>query len=309
MITSVFKKSTPFNFSLVVILMLVFFFLYEIQDSTWTSSTILIAQRVGLFLVLLATVFLNSFIAKKNGLSRDSTYVAFFTFLFLIFFPDLFNNPNLILANFFILLAIRRLISLQTLKEAKEKIFDASIWIFIATLFQFWSILYLLLVFVSIVFHVSRDYRNWFIPFIALFAVTILFIACSLFFDINSITFLQDSSQIDLSLDYFKNNYQNAAFAIYITIALFFVISMFSSLSSRPLVLDSSYKKIIISFFISIVIFILSAAKSNELLVFTFAPLAIMATAHIEIAKPNLKEEIVLFVLILCSLFAFFAQL
>lgn len=309
MITSVFKKSTPFNFSLVVILMLVFFFLSQIQDLTWTKSTIYILQRVGLFLVLFATVFLNSFISKKNGLSRDSTYTAFFTFLYLIFFPDLFNKPNLILANFFVLLAIRRLVSLQTLKESKEKLFDASLWIFIAALFQFWSILYILLVFISVIFHVSRDYRNWVIPFIALFAVSILFVAVSLIFDVHSIRFLQESSQIDLSLDYFSNNYQNAAFAIYTTTALFFVVSMFSSLSSRPLVLLSSYKKVIASFFIGILVFVLSAHKSNETLVFTFAPLAIMTTAHIEISQPKLKEEIVLFVLIACSLFAFFSQL
>ena len=309
MITSVFKKSTPFNFSLVVILMLVFFFLSQIQDLTWTKSTIYILQRVGLFLVLFATVFLNSFISKKNGLSRDSTYTAFFTFLYLIFFPGLFNNPNLILANFFVLLAIRRLVSLQTLKESKEKLFDASLWIFIAALFQFWSILYILLVFISVIFHVSRDYRNWVIPFIALFAVSILFVAVSLIFDVHSIRFLQESSQIDLSLDYFSNNYQNAAFAIYTTTALFFVVSMFSSLSSRPLVLLSSYKKVIASFFIGILVFVLSAHKSNETLVFTFAPLSIMTTAHIEISQPKLKEEIVLFVLIACSLFAFFSQL
>jgi len=309
MITSVFKKSTPFNFSLVVILMLVFFFLYQIQEVAWTKSTILILQRVGLFLVLFATVFLNSFISKKNGLSRDSTYTAFFTFLFLIFFPDLFNDPNLILANFFVLLAIRRLVSLQTLKESKEKLFDASLWIFMAALFQFWSILYILLVFISVIFHVSRDYRNWVVPFIALFAVTILFVACSLIFDFHSIKFLQESSRVDLRLDYFTNNYQNAAFAIYVTVALFFVTSMFLTLSSRPLVLLSSYKKVLASFFIGVLIFVLSNNKSNGVLVFTFAPLAIMATSHIEISQPKLKEEIVLFVVLVCSFFAFFSQL
>jgi hypothetical protein len=309
MITSVFKKSTPLNFSLVVILMLVFFFLFQIRELTWTNSVILIIQKTGLLCILLGTIFLTSFISKRNGLSRDSTYTAFFYFLFLLFFPDLFNNPNLILANLFVLLAIRRLVSLQTLKETKEKLFDASLWIFIAALFQFWSILYILLVFISVIFHVSRDYRNWVIPFIALFAVSILFISCSLIFDINSIAFLQENSKIDFNVNYFTNNYQNAAFSIYITVALFFVISIFSTLSSRPLVLLSSYKKVIASFFIGVLVFILSANKSNELLVFTFAPLAILATAHIEIAQPKLKEEIVMFVLLACSLFAFFSQL
>ncbi|MBW4358937.1 DUF6427 family protein [Flavobacterium taihuense] len=309
MITSVFKKSTPLNFSLVVILMLVFFFLYQIQDVTWTKSLISILQKTGLLVILLATIFLSSFISKRNGLSRDSTYTAFFCFLFLVFFPDLLKNPNLILSNFFVLLAIRRLVSLQTLKESKEKLFDASLWIFIAALFQFWSILYILLVFISVIFHVSRDYRNWVIPFIALFAVSILFVLCSLILQIDSIAFLQESSKINFSIDYFTNNYQNVAFSIYITVALFFVISMFSSLSSRPLVLLSSYKKVIASFFIGVLVFVLSANKSNELLVFTFSPLAIMATAHIEISQPKLKEEIVLFALLACSFFAFFSQL
>ncbi|HEU4791470.1 MAG TPA: DUF6427 family protein [Flavobacterium sp.] len=309
MITSVFKKSTPLNFSLVVILMLVFFFLYQTQDVTWSNSVISIVQRLGLLVVLLASIFLTSFISKRNGLSRDSTYTAFFYFLFLLFFPNLLNNTNLILANFFILLALRRLVSLQTLKETKEKLFDASLWIFIAALFQFWSILYILLVFISVIFHVSRDYRNWVIPFIALFAVSILFVLCSLIFDIHSIAFLQEKSRISLSLDYFANNYQNAAFSIFATIALFFVISMFSTLSSRPLVLLSSYKKVIASFFIGIFVFVLSDNKSNELLVFTFAPLAIMATSHIEISQPKLKEEIVMFVLLACSFFTFFSQL
>ena len=309
MITSVFKKSTPFNFSLVVILILVFFFLYQIHDLTWTNTLSLILKKIGLLCILLGTVFLTSFISKRNSLSKDSTYTAFFYLLLLLFFPSLLNNPSLIISNFLVLLAIRRLISMQTLKESKEKIFDASLWIFLAALFHFWSILYLLLIFISIIFHVSRDYRNWILPFIAFFAVSILFISVSLFYNIDSVTFLKTSSKIDFDIDYFTNNYQNAAFSIYITIALFFLISMFTTLSNRPLVLHASYKKVIASFFIGLVIFIISANKSNDLLVFTFAPLAIMATSHIEIAPPRLKEEIVVAVFVACSMFCFFSQL
>jgi hypothetical protein len=84
---------------------------------------------------------------------------------------------------------------------------------------------------------------------------------------------------------------------------------MFLSLSNRPLLLHTSFKKIIASFFIGVIIFIISSNKSNDLLIFTFAPLAIMATSHIEIAQEKLKQELVLGVLILCSLFTFFSQL
>ncbi|MDI5898096.1 DUF6427 family protein [Flavobacterium sp. LB2P84] len=309
MITSVFRKSTPLNFSLVVILMLVFFSIYQFQEVSWANSFFLILKKVGLFCVLLASVFITDFVAKKNGLSKDSTYTIFFYFLFLLFFPSGLDNLNLILSNFFILLALRRLISLQSLKASKEKIFDASLWIFLAALFHFWSIIFLVLVFISIIFHVSRDYRNWILPFIAFFIVVVLFMIYATVFDLNVIEYILKSVQINFEIDYFTNNYQNGALSIYATVALFFLVSMFATLSNRPQLLHTSFKKIIASFFIGVVIFLISDNKSNDLLLFTFAPLAMMATSHIEIPQEKLNQELVMYVLTACSLFAFFSQL
>lgn len=309
MITSVFRKSTPLNFSLVVILMLIFFLLFQFQDLSWTNSFFSILQKGGLFCVVVASVFITDFVAKKNGLSKDSTYTIFFYFLFLLFSPSVLNNTNLLISNFFILLALRRLISLQSLKASKEKIFDASLWIFLAALFHFWSIIFIVLVFISIIFHVSRDYRNWILPFIAFFIAVIMFLLFATVFDLNVIEYILKSVQINFKIDYFTNNYQNGALSIYATVALFFLVSMFATLSNRPQLLHTSFKKIIASFFIGVIIFLISDNKSNDLLLFTFAPLAILAASHIEMPQLKLKQEMVLFVLITCGLFAFFSQL
>ena len=309
MITSVFRKSTPLNFLLVGILMLFFFLTYQFQDLSWTNSFFSILTKGGLFCLLLGSIFITNFVAKKNGLSKDSTFTVFFFFLFLLFFPSLLNNINLIVSNFFILLALRRLISLQSLKASKEKIFDASFWIFLAALFHFWSIIFIVLVFISIIFHVSRDYRNWVLPFIAFFIVVVLFLIFATLFNLHGVEYLFKSIQTDFEISYFTNNYQNGALSIYATMALFFLFSMFSTLSNRPQLLHTSYKKIIASFFIGVLIYIVSANKSNDLLIFTFAPLAIMASSHIEIPQLRLNQEIVLFVVIACSMFAFFTQL
>jgi hypothetical protein len=309
MITSVFKKSTPLNFSLVVILILIFFLMYQFQDVSWMNSGILIVKKAVILSVLLASVLITNFVAKKNGLSKDSSYTIFFYFLFLLFFPSLLDNINLVVSNFFILLALRRLISLQSLKASNEKIFDASLWIFVASLFHFWSLLFIVLVFLSILFHVSREFKNWVLPFIALLIVGIISIFLSMIFNVSIIEFLNKNATTNFEINYFTNNYQNGALSIYATVALFFVISMFATISHRPLLLHNSFKKIIAAFFIGVLIFVVSPNKSNDLLVFTFAPMAIMATSHIEIAQLKLKQEMVFFVLIACSLFAFFSQL
>lgn len=309
MITSVFKKSTPLNYSLVVILILVFFFMFQIRETSWINSYFTIFQKVSLLCFVFASFFMVNFIVKKNGLSKDNGYAIFFYLLFLLFFPTIFDNPNVVYANFFILLALRRLISLQSLKASKEKIFDASFWIFVASLFQFWSVLFLILVFISIVFHVSRDYRNWVLPFVALLAVAIVFYMISLMFHIDVAAFFQKRAVINFRIDYFKNNYENGALSIYAAAVIFFLFSMLTTLSNRPQIVHTSYKKVVACFFIAVLVYILSPDKSNDLLLFSIAPLSIMAASHVEYMQQKLNNEIVFYVLILCSLFTFFSQL
>jgi hypothetical protein len=309
MITSIFKKSTPINYSLIGILVVLFFFLYQFQTVSVVASTSEILKKIGILGLLFASLFLSNFIVKKNGLTKDSSYTILFYFIFLLFFPNTFNNLNLLLANFFILLAMRRLVSLQTLKAPKEKIFDAALWIFVASLFQFWCVIFIVLVYISIVFHVSRDYRNWLIPFVALFTTAVIFIFYALLFDNSVIVNYLASEKMSFELDYFTNKYQNIAFSIYAVFVVFFLFPSIFSLTNKPLNLQASYKKVIFSVLLGIIIFIISTNKNSDLLVFTILPMSIMATNTIEYLQNKIQQEIILAVSILCGLFCFFSQL
>ena len=309
MITSLFRKSTFLNYTVLILAVVIFFFLFQINNLETESSAASLVEKLAIVVLLFASLFIVNFIVKKNGLSKDSSYTLLFYFLFHLFIPDIFNNFNLLASNFFVLLAMRRLISLHSLKSAKEKVFDASLWIFVAALFHFWSILFIVLVFLSILFHVARDYRNWLLPFIAFFAATISFLMFTLMFDESRIDYVYASSQINLKVDYFTNNFQNLALSLYVMVAVFFLASLFLTLSNRPLLLHTSYKKILLLFLIGIVIFVISPVKSNELILFTAAPLAIMATAHIEMQQPQWQREVVLAATILLGFFTFFTQL
>jgi Family of unknown function (DUF6427) len=309
MITSLFRKSTPLNYSIVIIGVLFFFFLYQFKHISSDNSWQNLIEKCIILGTIFASLFVVNFIIKKNGLSKDSAYTVLFYLLFLLFFPSVLDNFNLIISNFCILLALRRLLSLQSLKSPKEKIFDASLWVFIASLFHFWSILFIIIVFISILFHVARDYRNWFLPFIAFFTTATIFVLASLFFNISWIANLLKQIKIDLKLDYFTNNYQNLALSLYATVSLFFIASLLLSMSNRPLILHPTYKKIISAFVIGVLIYIVSPNKSNDLLLFTIAPLAIITTSHIEMAQVKWQQEVVLSFLILGSFFIYFTQL
>ena len=309
MITSLFRKSTPLNYSLVIIGVLLGFYIIQIHLNLGDITGFVFMKDLLLLTIIYASLFTTNFITKKNGLSKDSAFTVLFYFLFLLFFPSVWNDFNLLISNFFILLALRRLLSMHSAKAPKEKIFDASLWIFFASFFHFWSILFILLVFISILFNTARDYRNWILPFIAFFVAATIFVLAALFFETNWISILFENMKINYKIDYFENNYQNLALSIYTTIALFFLVSMIFSLSKRALILQSSFNKIIAAIIIGIFIFIISPHKSNDILIYTIAPLSIMATSHIEMTKVKLQREIILGVLIICSFFVFFSQL
>ena len=309
MITSVFKKSTILNYSLVVVLLLFFFFIYQNSALPGSVKLIGVANNSLLIVLLLASFFLVNFMVKKNGLTKDSSYPILFFLLFLVLFPDIFNHSNLLFANFFLLLSMRRMISLQTLKAPKEKIFDASIWIFIASLFHFWCILFIVLVYISIIFHASRDFRNWLLPFVAFFTTAVIFVLAAIVFDATWLDYIVRQMQTNFELNYFTNNYQNAALSFYVVIAVYFVFSMMFSLTNRPLILQASYKKMIFAFLIGAIVFVLSPEKDNSLLLFTFLPLSVMGTNTIEYSQSKMYQEIVLVLLLIGSFCIFFMQL
>lgn len=309
MITTIFSKSRPFNYILVTALLIVCFFLYQLKNVEEIDSTIEIVKKATLLLLLVASLFISNFITKKNGLSKDNTFPFLFFFSFLILFPTTLGSSNLIISNFLVLLALRRLISLQSLVTPKEKIFDASLWIFLAALFHFWSILFIILVFVSIILHVARDYRNWILPYLAFITIAILFLLYAFIFDKTLVDNLLDKAYFSFDFNYFTNKFQNIALSIYVAITALFLFTQIVSLPSKPLIHHNSYKKIIIACFIGFAVYLLSPDKSNSILIYTFMPLCVMATGYFEGTQINWTKEATAILVVGLSFLSFFLQL
>jgi hypothetical protein len=309
MLASIFSKSRPINYVLVGVSLVVFYFLYLLKDMQWVQHYYMIAQKVGLLLLLGGSLLVTGFITLRNTLTKANSYDIVLFLLFLILFPTTLINQNIIVANFFLLLALRRLISLQSLISPKEKIFDASFWIFAASLFHFWCIIYIVLVFISIVFHVSRDYRNWIIPFIAFFAVGVIYSMLGLMLGHTFFSHIKNEIIPSFDFTYFENIYQNIALAIFASIAALFAGPYIVSIRSKPLNLQASHKKVLFSFLIGIAIYALSAGKNNSFLTFTFAPLAIMGGNYLEGQDNKWVREAVVWGITAIAVFIYIMQL
>ncbi|WP_396180440.1 DUF6427 family protein [Flavobacterium sp.] len=308
MIASLFSKTRPINYILILIMLFSCFFVYQFQvpNEDFTSGDLF--SKIGVFVLLLLSFFLVNFISLKNTLTQNDNYAILFFLVFILLFPTVLNNIKVVLSNVFLLLALRRLISLKTLNSSKEKIFDASFWIFLSAIFHFWSILYIILVFISIIFHSGKEYKNWILPFVSFLCVWILYIATSLIlfdnYSINKAVF-----QVSFNFFEFKNMYQNMAFSLFVSISVLFFASQTIDYQNKPLNMQASYKQVYFAFLLALGIYVFSANKSNDLLMYTFAPLAILGANMFEKMKNSIYKEVSLYLLFGVGLFFFFAQL
>src|SRR5660397_114463 len=147
MLTSFFSKSKPINFIAVILFMAVFFIIANFQELFSSFSLLLFAEKIGVFLAFFLSVVVLDFIAKKNDLTLRSAYKIIIFAVFSVSFWTILKDNQIIVANLCVLFALRRIISLKTQKEIPKKIFDATFWICIASLFYFWAILFLIIVY------------------------------------------------------------------------------------------------------------------------------------------------------------------
>jgi len=308
MIASLFSKTRPINYALVLIMLFSCFFLYQFQVPNENFTLGDLFSKFFVFLLLLLSFFLVNFISLKNTLTQNDNYAILLFLVFILLFPTVLNNIKMVLSNVFLLLALRRLISLKTLISSQGKIFDASFWIFISAIFHFWSVLYIILVFISIVFHFGKEYKNWVLPFVSFFCVWILYIATSLvLYDNYSIN--KSVYQVDFNFFDFKDVYQNMALSLFVSISVLFFASQTIDYQNKPLNMQSSYKQVYFAFLLALGIYVFSANKSNDLLIYTFAPLSILGANMFEKMENSIYKEVSLYLLLGVGFFFFFAQL
>ena len=178
-----------------------------------------------------------------------------------------------------------------------------------ATLFESWTILYFILVYLAIIWYVSEDYRHWILPFVALFVVTVLFYTYSIFADFDFIAFWINKYDVGFNFSYFDNVYQNIAIAFFATIAVFFTTNQLLHLKNIPANQLNLYKNIVLCFIIGAAIYIIAPEKSNGLLVFTFFPLSIIGGNFITRTENQWIKETVLSLILGFSLLLFLLKL
>ncbi|MEO5788558.1 DUF6427 family protein, partial [Gelidibacter sp.] len=200
MISSFFSKAKPIHLVVVSVLLLVVFVVTKMSTIAEAFSVELFFREAFLFGVCLASLFVLDFFVSKNNLTKKNSYKILMFGLFVAVLPESLLNSKLLIANLFILLALRRIISLRTSKDIKKKLFDAALWISLATLLFFWASLFFILIFLALLLHSIVDIKNWIIPIVGIVCVAIITASYMIVMGVNFAPYLQGF--FDVSFDF-----------------------------------------------------------------------------------------------------------
>ncbi|MDD7885904.1 DUF6427 family protein [Flavivirga sp. 57AJ16] len=299
MITSIFSKSKSINFIIVFFITLLAFIIARIESINEPITWLFVLKQIVLLFVCYSSILLLNFITSKNNLTKRNNYEILLFSLFLLLIVHATSHTAIVLSNFFILLGLRRIVSLRSEKEIKKKLFDAAFWIAIASVFYFWAILFFALILIALILYTDNKLRHWIIPFLAVATVFVISISISIivydrFFEIFN---------IPLGISYDFSNYNSVKYMVAITLLLSFGIwsSIFylRNIKKKKKDFRASFKIIIVSALVAFLIVLQAPEKSGSEFLFMFAPLAIIITNYIEIIQERWFKEVFLSLLII----------
>lgn len=300
MITSIFRKSKPINYIICFLLLLLAVFTAFSKYSRFDLNAAALFKVAAVFFCCFLSVLVLDFIVTKNSLSLKGNVEILLFSGFILCVPQVFLHWEIVLSNFFVLLALRRIVSLRSPKNPIKKLFDAGFLIGLASLFYFWAILFFILIFFALLFYAESDIKKWMASFLGLATTAILSISFSLLYNNDFFT----SLNIDPIVNFDFNAYNSTQFIVAITLFLSFGLwsSLFylKDLNKKMKTFRPSFKVVFIACIIAATIMAIAPIKTGGEFLFLFAPLSIVISNYIETIEEKWFKEV--FVLMLLGI-------
>ncbi|TBN16748.1 LTA synthase family protein [Hyunsoonleella pacifica] len=240
-----------------------------------------------------------NFVSTKNRLTQTNNFEIILYGLFLLMVPQTTDSLWITLANVFLLLSIRRLISLRSQKNIKKKLFDAAFWITIAMVCYFWAALFFLLVPVAIFLYTENKLRNWLIPITAIISVLLISYCTSFLVEYDLLAHLSRKSKISFDFSVYNTIQFLVALTVLFSFGLWSFLFYIKNINSKKKALRPALYIIIWTLVLSFIILVIAPKKTGVEFLFIFAPLAIVISNYVEIIKEKWFKEVFFSILFL----------
>ncbi len=303
MITAIFNKSKPINLVLAMLLLVFGFVIVSFNSIKFIELNGFLYKIIELCIAIFSVLVVD-FIVKKNAISDQNSFVILFFSIFCFSFWSSSENHQIMFSNLFVLLALRKIISLKSQTNTVKKIFDAALCICIASVFHFWAILFFIVLYIGVAIYDSNNYKNWLTPLVSVFVAFSIasgyeMVVNNKLFYFSDITIVRGFQTMSSSLDI-------AVMVFFSVLLIISLVFLSPSVKSKLQKNTMSYVILLFALLIALIIIMLTSDKSVSMLLYTYFPLAALFAVFFEkIAKENIQSLIIYIMLIVSVTFSF----
>ena len=299
MLANFFGKSNPVNFIVVFLIFLGFYIanFFTVNFVQFVDINVILNQLLTIILFLFLFLFYN-FILIKNKLTLNNSYGLLLFALFSGFFPAVFLNVTTIFLNLLLLIFLRRVFSLRSNKDVYKKIFDCGFWLGILFLLDSTTVIFGMLIFLSVGMFQKLTVRTLLIPVVGFVTPVFCYFSYCLWEG--------DTSEFsNLFLWYSNYNFEAYTANKFLFSTLFLGIgSLISIVIKTPKVflISGDYRKywilIIFNFFLAITVFLIQNTHQTNKVLLLFFPASVIITNWLESIERGFVKNIFIIVLI-----------
>lgn len=298
MITRFFKTSKPHHYFIFILIVLGGYVFHKLRLFNNESQSLNFVNESFSFLALIVSLFLVVFIITKNNLTRNNSFAAAYFCLFTVLIPEVFSNHNILISNLFVLLAFRRIFSINTGLNLKKKYFDATLWVCVAAFFSPLAILYFIPILISVIFNQLDKIKHIMIIGLGVVAIATLGLTFNLLFKTPLPWQKFTKSLIGFNFSTYNNPILLGTIALFITLSVWAILTLFNKRISNS---KTRYLFLILILIqlVGVTIPIISAPKSPDQLLFLFFPTSILFANISERSNSKWISEITMTILLL----------
>jgi hypothetical protein len=185
-------------------------------------------------------------------------------------------------SNVFVVLAIRRLISLHSRSHLNRKLFDAAFWLSLATLLNPWAVLFFGLIVVALLYYSGNDLKTIIIPVVGVLCVMVLKVSYNIL--VYDVFFLESDLDYPNSWEIQNDmNPKNLLRDIVVTVFLFWsLIKVLLSLKEKKTEIKPAYILLFWACLLGLVVAFMSVKKGGAEAIYFLLPAACVIALNVE---------------------------
>tara|TARA_B100001142_G_scaffold306021_1_gene335483 strand:+ start:235 stop:1146 length:912 start_codon:yes stop_codon:yes gene_type:complete len=302
MLATFFSRSNPTQYILIIFLVIIYIVL-KFNTSNFIINELIFTA--SLFITI--SYAITKFIISKNSLSKKNSYGLICLFVSICLMLEINFSYKIAISAFFLLLALRRMLSLRSPININKKVFDTSFWLLISSFFYPSTLIFFTLLIITLVLYAHLNLKNiLIIIFSTISALSINYLASFLYsynIDLNIFieSYLLDFNKINFTY-YFdtKTNLLTLSFLLFLL--LFFLSYIWSSFIKT----NERRRSTSLIILISICSFLIIDPLKQTSYIFLLFPYVVLISKFFENSKQSIFDSLIITALLITPFLSLF---